>query len=164
MTININLSSEDIQSAIRKLNKAKDNLEIGLQQAIDVLAKDGAFEAQAAFGRMATASPQTMGTNEAQIVVSGKAPIIAEFGAGYATMEYHPFAKNAPVPIKVGSYSESKFPRGMFYSSDYIDPGEGYWFFGGREYDRVEPRLGLLQASRLIEQTAVEKAKEVIKL
>lgn len=164
MTINIKLSEKDIESAIRRLQGMRDNLDADVQQAVDILAKEGAMEAQLAYGHMVTAEPKSISETESQIVVEGgDKAIIAEFGAGYATMEYHPFAKNAPVPIEVASYAKAQYPYGLFYITNDLLPGEGYWFFGGQEYDRVQPRHGLLNAYDYLMQNATEIVSEVIK-
>lgn len=175
MKINIDLSPEGIEKAIAKLTDIKDNLDIGLNDLVEVLAHDGAEVANEAYDGMASAAflPDTM--TQAKIVVpGGDKAIIAEFGAGYATMEYHPFAANAPVPIKVGSYSEAH--DGMFALSDRLYPGEGFWIFGWTKeggklavgkpifYDRIQPRHGLLNAHDYILENSTRIAKEVIKL
>ena len=164
MKINIKLSTESIEAAIARLTEAKENLTIGLNDLVEVLAHDGAEVANAAYGRMSAAAGIPVSMTQAKIVAPGTdQAIIAEFGAGYATMEDHPFAKNAPVPIEVASYSKAQRPYGMFYLTDDTDPGEGYWFFGGMEYDRVEPRHGLLNAAEYIMENSTKIAKEVIK-
>lgn len=172
MTIDINLSTEKISRAISELKQAKEDLDFAVNDLVEVLAYDGAGVAQEAYGGMATAKASPEDINQAKIVASGEAAIIAEFGAGYATMEYHPFAKNAPVPIEVGSFSRSKFPRGLFAVTDSIHPGEGYWIFGRRlsntsgftdpvYYDRIQPRHGLLNAYDYIIQNYLKVWKEV---
>lgn len=165
MNIVIKLSSSSIESAIRKLTKVRNDLPYSVNDLVETLAHDGAEVAQSAYGRMATATMQPLGMDSSKIVVTGgDAAIIAEFGAGYATMEHHPFAKNAPVPIEVASYSKNQYPYGEFYRTDFINPGEGYWFFGGQEYDRVQPRHGLLNAYDYIRENSDRIAREVIKL
>ena len=162
INIPITLSTESIHQAIVRLRQAEENLRWGASETVDTLISDGADVAQDAYGGMAVATPLMEGESEGKIVVSGDAAVIAEFGAGYATMENHPLAKNAPVDVRVGSYSEQN--DGMFYWSDLANPGEGYWFFGGQEYDRVEPRHGLLNAREYIQTHCTEIAKELIRL
>ena len=168
MKIDIKLSDESIRNAIRMLENAKENLDYGLEQTLEILAKNGADEANKAYGSMATAHDFKDDTFTTSIVVTGDEPIIAEFGAGYGTMEDHPFAKNAPVPIEVASYSKENFDRsmygGLFYITNDLYPGEGYWIFGGQTYQRVEPRHGLLDAYNYILQNGAEIARSVIKL
>ena len=166
MTINVKLSTESIEDAIRKLWAAKENLRTGMQQVVDVLAKDGAEVAEEAIGGMAEVShesaPDSLFSATGRIIVSGKAAIVQEFGAGYAVMDYHPFADRAGVPVYVGSYSEEN--EGDFYRTDLESPGEGFWMFGGARYDRVQPRHGLLNAHDYIRENAGRIASEVIKL
>ena len=96
MIINVSLSTESIESAIRQLRTVKENIRWGLSETVDILLKEGAQIAQAADGSMAVVTPYKDDETSGRIIAAGEAPIIAEFGAGYATMEFHPFAKNAP--------------------------------------------------------------------
>lgn len=162
ISIPITLSTESIHDAIVRLRQAEENLRWGVDNTVDTLVADGAHIAQDAYGNMAAATAVMEDEGQGKIVVTGDAAVIAEFGAGYATMEDHPLARRAPVDVRVGSYSEQN--DGMFYWSDLANPGEGYWFFGGREYDRVEPRHGLLDAREYIKGHCAEIAKELIRL
>ena len=169
MKINISLSEESIQSAINQLSTIKENIAYSVNDLVEVLAYDGAEEANMAYGSMVAAHMEPESMTEAKIVVpGGDKAIIAEFGAGYATMEYHPFASKAPVPIEVASFSKENFNRsmygGLFYITNDIYPGEGYWLFGGNEYDRVQPRHGLLNANDYIVANSTRIAKEVFRL
>ena len=150
------------------LEQVKDNLDYGLEQTLEILAKEGADEANKAYGSMATAHDFKDDQFTTSINVTGKAVYVAEFGAGYATMEYHPFADKAEVPIEVASYSKKNFDESMYggllYITDDLYPGEGYWIFGGQTYDRVEARHGLLDANDYIVANAGRIASEVIKL
>ena len=165
MNISLKLSDSSIRNAIRQLTDVKENLKYSVNDIVETLAYDGALVAQAAYGSMAKAEMQPDTMNQSKIVVSGgDKAIIAEFGAGYATMEYHPFAKNAPVPIRVASYAEAQYPYGLFYITNDLYPGEGYWIFGGNYFDRVQPRHGLLNAHDYIMENSTKIAKEVTKL
>jgi len=166
MTINIELSPQSVYAAIRRLKEAAEHLEWGVGDTVETLAKNGADVAKTAYGHFEKVHVdyQKESDTKAVIQTSGKANIIAEFGAGYATMEYHPFAAKAPVPIKVASYSESTFPRGLFFYTDESNPGQGFWFFHHEYYDRVQPKHGLLDAYDYIMQESTEIATEVIKL
>ena len=164
MTIKLELSASGVMKALNEVLKAKDNLEYGIEQTTEILAKEGADRANKAYGNMAYASEFKDSSTQTSInVPGGDVAIIAEFGAGYATMEDHPFAKNAPVPVKVASYSEQNGP-GLFYKTHQKNPGSGYWIFGGETYDRVLPRHGLLDAYEYIIQEGVNVAQGVIKL
>ena len=143
-----------------------------ISEAVEVIAKDGSEIAIEAIGNFekASVSYEKTDTFTSRIMVVGKAAIVQEFGAGYAVMEYHPFAKNAGVPIEVGSYSREN--NGMFALTDSIEPGEGYWIwwpvnsgFGGLiYYDRIQPRHGLLNAYDYIMENGTRIAGEEIKL
>lgn len=169
MMISIQLSDESIKNAIRKLNAVQEHLDWGLHDAVEILAKDGATEAQSAFRSRATVNHTMRDETTAVITATGDEIIIAEFGAGYGTVEDHPLAKNAPVPIKTASYSEKNFREnrlhgGMFYISDMVNPGEGYWFFGGHEYHEVPAHLGMWRAWTYIRDNCGKVMSEVIKL
>ena len=170
MNITLGLSTESIEAAIRELENLKDELDYSMSQTLAVLAKDGANVAQEAFGSMATVTDEIVNDSETKIVAHGHGinhagdhVIIAEFGAGYGTMEDHPFADKAPVPIKVASYSQAQYPYGLFYITNDLMPGEGYWFFGGKEYSEVPAKHGLLNAYDYLKENSTRIAKEVIK-
>ena len=155
MNIQINLSTRSIAAGIRRLNEAKENLRWGLDETLDILAKDGEQIAQASDGEMATVSRYRPDENTAVIVATGDAPVIAEFGAGDDTIQ--PLFENYPgVDVYPGSYSE------QVGSHEYAETGK--WHFGGKEYRTVEPRGGLLNAKIYIQDNAVQIAKGVIKL
>ena len=161
MTINIKLSDASIRNAIRILENAKDNIDYGLEQTIDILAKNATMIAKNAYGSMANVdydSDKTM----AIIASSGEANIIAEFGAGDDTDPATGFENQPDTPVYPGSYSE------LEGSGEYARTGQ--WHFGGKVYYgepdnlRVEPRHGLLNAKAYIIASAEEIAKGVIKL
>lgn len=175
MTVTLRLSTDSINQAIRQLTNARDDFNYAVHDLVESLAYDGAEVAEAAYGGMVHAAAMPSEMTEAKIVVpGGDRAIIAEFGAGYATMEYHPFAKNAPVPIKVASYSYAQYPIGLFAVTNDLYPGEGYWIFGRTKavkgftdpiyYDRVEPRHGLLNAYDYINEHYLRVWKEVSKI
>jgi hypothetical protein len=152
--IDIKLSDLSIRNAIKMLEDAKDNLEYGVEQTIDILAKNGATIAQTAYGGMADVDYESDETT-AIIVTSGKANIIAEFGAGDATEVPTGFDSMPDTPVYPGSYSEDHAQMYAKY---------GWWRFGGRVYTQVEPRHGLMQAKVYIVEEGTDVAKEVIKL
>lgn len=156
MIIDIKLSTESINRAIRMLKDADFNIEYGLQQTVDMLAKEGAMIAQSAYGGMASVDHDSYG-DTAVIRTSGKANIIAEFGAGDATEVPTGFENLPSTPVYPGSYSESEEGSGMYVKY-------GWWKFGGKVYTQVEPRNGLMRAKAHIVSTAEDMAKEVIKL
>lgn len=160
MTINIHLSTESIAAAILRLEQAKENLDAGLQQTLDILAKEGAMVAQTADGSMATVSPVSVSETESRIVASGGDPmVIAEFGAGDATLSPgNLFEDGGALSGEVfpGSYSLFKGSR------DYYN--YHMWRFGWTWYTEVAPRQGLFDAKLFVMANSTEIAKEVIKL
>ena len=150
------LDSSSINRAIRQLKQIKDNIQDGLNQTIDILTKDGAMVAQSAYGGMATATGTMVGEHTGRIEASGEAAVIAEFGAGDATMLS--WFENPPdTPVYPGSYSESEQGSGEYAAT-------GQWHFGGKVFTEVEPRHGLLDAKEYIEANTATVANEVIKL
>lgn len=158
----MNLSTEEIEKAIRKLTEEKDEIDDKVNRVVQILTTEGAEKAQIAFGSMAKVSEQRPNANRGVIQASARAAGVAEFGAGYAVMEHHPLAENAPYPVEVASYSKAQYPYGLFYiTNDLLGWGEGYWFFGGKEYNRVQPKHGLLNAYDHIMAKSTEIAKGV---
>ena len=158
MIIDIKLSDKSILHAIERLNLVKENIQRGLDEAVDVLAKDGAIVAQAADGSMAYVDVYPGDESTRYIMATGDAPIIAEFGAGDATLDPTDlFTNHPPVPVYPGSYSESENGSGMYAEF-------GWWKFGGKIYTQIEPRQGLYKAKQYILENAAETVKEVIEL
>ena len=167
MTIDISITQDSVNDAISQIKDMLETLKFKAGELVDTLASQGADIAQEAFGSMAKATSRKDDETTAVIQLTGKAPGIAEFGAGYATMEWHPFAKNVPYPVEVGSYSRERLMSGtggMFAKTDADNPGNGFWIFGEESYDRVQPRRGLLDASDWIVENSADIAKEVMKL
>lgn len=154
MKTDIKLSDQSIHNAIRMLQQAKDNLDYGVEQTIDILAKNATMIAQTAYGSMANVDYDSDPTM-AIIATSGKANVIAEFGAGDATEVPTGFENMPDTPVYPGSYSEQ---NAKMYSE------WGWWRFGGSVYTQVEPRHGLMQAKVYIVSEVENVAKGVIKL
>lgn len=154
MNITFSLSQGSIDAAISELETVMDNIEYGVAQTVEMLTKEGAEVAKRAYGNMASvdyATDETTGI----IATSGRANVIAEFGAGDATMT--PMFENyVGVDVYPGAYSE------LVGSGEYAETGK--WHFGGKTYTEVQPRMGLLDAKLYIEDTAIELAQEVIQL
>jgi len=162
--LNIQLSTESINEAIAVLTQRKEIFDEHIETVVDILAEEGAMVANGAYGSMAKARAESAG-NSGRIIASGKAVGVAEFGAGYAVMDYHPFANKAPFPVEIGSYSRSQYPYGLFYiTNDLLGHGEGYWFFGHQMYQRVQPKHGLLDAYDYLMENSTEIARGVLAL
>lgn len=156
MTIHIDLSTESIDSAIRKLEDVKADIEQGTHDLVDILTREGAIYATAKYGGMAFAEPEMVTETHGKIGVSGKNDVtvyIAEFGAGDATIEENPFENDPGVEVYKGSYSE------LLGSGDYAR--DKVWHFGGQEFHEVPPRAGLRNARDYIVNRFKEAAKEV---
>ena len=158
MTIDIQLFSEEsILAAIRRLRNVEQNLRWGVQDTIDALVTDGAMVATAQYKGMANAVGYMPDEARGIIASTGEANLIAEFGAGDATLPPLGMFENAPeTPVYPGAYSE------LVGTREYATTGK--WHFGGQEFHEVEPRFGLYNAKNYIEKNAVYIAKEVIKL
>ena len=157
MTIDIHLSTESILSAIHRLNQAKEHIRWGLQDTIDILVSEGADIAQAADGSMATVIGYLQDEHLGVIDAVGENPIIAEFGAGDATLSPSGLFENVPdTPVYPGAYSE------LVGTGQYAD--YGWWKFGGKIYTQVEPRQGMYKAKEYIKSNGARIASEVIKL
>lgn len=160
MTINISLSKESIAAAIHRLEEAKENLTAGLQQTIDILAKEGAMVAQMDDGSMANVDYVSESETQSKIIASGgDTAIIAEFGAGDATLNPGDFFENGGAlsgDVFPGSYSLFKGSREYYNFHS--------WRFGGKWYTEVAPRHGLFDAKLFIMANSTDIAKEVIKL
>ena len=153
MRIQISLSTESIQNAIRLLNERRQMLEEDLEQFVEILANEGAEVANAAYGDFPVAATTHADGNHAEITVSGKMPLIAEFGAGQATMPVL-FENQPETPVYEGSYSE------LEGSQEYYRFGS--WHFGGEYYTEVPAKHGLLDAKQYIIENSTEIAREVL--
>lgn len=155
MTINVSLSTESIVQAIRKLEMMKMNLEEGLSETIEILANEGAEIAQTAYGEWGIQATPFADETHGEIIISGDMPLIAEFGAGQATMPVM-FENSPSTPVYEGSYSE------LEGSQEYYKYGS--WHFGGKYYTEVPARHGLLDARNFILENGTQIAQEVIQL
>ena len=156
MTITIKLSDKSINRAIRRLRLVQDHLRWGVQDTVELLAKDGAEIANAAYGGMANAVDYSTEEGVAIIAVTGETNLIAEFGAGDATDPATGFENKPDTPVYAGSYSE------LEGSGEYARTGQ--WHFGDRVYTEVPARRGLMSAKAFILESGTDIAKEVIKL
>ena len=155
MTINMSLSDSDIERVIRELTLIQDNIEDSAEKITAILTNEGAEIAQAAYGDFPVqATPLVDGTTGA-IVVSGDMPLIAEFGAGQATMPVL-FENSPATPVYEGSYSE------LEGSQEYYKHGS--WHFGGEYFTEVPARHGLLDAKQYIIENGTNIAAEVFQL
>ena len=151
MTLNLSLSTESIESAIRQLQSMGEDLEDDVEQLVDILVTEGAEIAQSAYGEWDVQVVHDADNGTGTIMVAGDYPMIAEFGAGDATLSDG--FENTPAEARRGSYSEQHAQQ---YSK------HGYWFFGGEKYTEVEPRAGMRIAKDYIVNNYDSIAQEVI--
>lgn len=156
MNLNIRLSKDSINQAIAELKKAKDNLQYGMEQTVEILTKEGGDVAKSHTGGMADITTTMVKNTTGQIAESGKAALIAEFGAGDATIVQTLFERYPDTSVFPGSYSLLVGKRQYW---DY-----GRWYFGGKRYTEVQPRQGLYHAKMHITGMSTRVAQEVIKL
>ena len=153
MTIQLTLSTESIKAAIRKLEDIQEKLESGMEEVVEILTNEGAEIAQSAYGDFPVQATPITEETHGEIVVYGDMPLIAEFGAGQATMPV--MFENAPAtPVYEGSYSE------LEGSGEYARYGS--WHFGGEYFTEVPARHGLLDAKQYIIENGTDIAREVI--
>lgn len=156
MNISIRLSVQSIESAIALLSDIKDVFDRDADKVVEKLATDGAQVANQAYGDWKVdAIPITYGST-AEIMVLGDMPLIAEFGAGDATLQPTAFFEHEPDTwVYPGSYS-------LQHALEYAILGE--WRFAGKWMSEVKPRQGLYRAKMFIIEEYAKIAREVLKL
>lgn len=152
MNINISLSTESIQNAVDRLRVRLQHLEEDAEQFVDILTNEGAEVAQSHYGEWGVQATPVVDGTEGAIVVSGDMPLIAEFGAGDATLPV--WFENIPAEVRKGSYSEEHARQ---YSR------WGFWYFAGETYTESGGLHGLLNAKRHIMDEYIPTAMEVMK-
>lgn len=154
MTIHIELSEASIENAIRRLEEYRDTLNERLGQVIEILTNEGAEVAEACYGEYPVHVSPMYADNAGTIAVTGDMPLIAEFGAGDATLDPGAMFEHTPTTdVFPGSYSLEEG------SGEYWRTGK--WHFGGRTYYEVPPRMGLYTAKLFIIDHSTEIARGV---
>ncbi len=143
-------SVADVQSLISRLNTILDDL--SPDKITERLAEEGASAAEQAYG-FPVSTVQTSDSS-ASVIASHEGLSFLEFGAGLTTNEAHPYASEVPFPVYQGSYSDQN--HGMYQQTGYQ-----YWVFGGRVFDRVVPRGGMLAAGIAIRDSMEDILREV---
>ena len=159
MNIQIKLDTVSINNAIKELRNKQDEIEHNTETLVSVLTNEGAEKAQSIYGNWGVeAMPIVMGS-EGSILVFGDMPLIAEFGAGDATVNPSRYFEGSPsTPVYPGSYSLLEGSGEYWYSSQ---AGEGFWHFGGEKFTEVPPHLGLYQAKQFIIANSTSYAQGV---
>ena len=161
MKIDISLlSPESVQNEIARLKVRKMHFEEDLEQLIDILVNEGAEVAQSAYGDFPVEAVPIAEGDRGEIFVYGDMPLIAEFGAGDATLDPGELFERSPeTDVFPGSYSLEEGTRE--YWDSHLN-GQGVWHFGGEPYTQVPPRQGLYKAKQHIIETSTETAREVM--
>ena len=132
----------------------QEDLHDNLSQAVDILINEGAEIAQAAYGDWGVQAVPVTDETQGAIMVVGDMPLIAEFGAGDATLDPGSLFENAPdTDVFPGSYSLEEGSKEYFLT--------GRWHFGGKVYTEVEPRQGLYKAKQHIIENSSNIIQEV---
>lgn len=160
MNITLSLSSGSIESAIRSLQQAKDDFSHDVEQTLDVIAKDAAEVAQSIDGSMASVDGMAISETESKVIASGgDSMIIAEFGAGNATLDPGAFFETSELDSWVfpGSYSLFKGTMEYYLFHQWEFPrASGHW------YEEVKARQGMYSAKLFIMSNSSRIAREMI--
>ena len=155
MNIHITLSEDSIRSVMNELSTIADDIDKSAERITQILTEEGAEVARAAYGDFPVVTTPMVEGTEGTIIVAGDMPLIAEFGAGQATMPVM-FENSPATPVYEGSYSE------LVGSQEYYKYGS--WRFGGEYYTEVPARHGLLDAKQYIMENGKSIAEEVFSL
>ena len=155
MKLEVDLLNEgSIQNLIGRISNIRENLEENVERLVEILTNEGAEVARAAYGNWPVETTPLPDGTEGVINVAGDMPLIAEFGAGQATMPVM-FDNPPSTPVYEGSYSE------LVGSQEYYRFGS--WHFAGDYYTEVPARHGLLDAKQYILEEGVRIAQEVLR-
>lgn len=161
MILKAGLSTHGIGRMIRTLTRIRDNLDSDSTKLVDVLAEEGADVAQSNYGRWDVSVTHSSKKNIGHILVSGHMPLIAEFGAGDATLtpsSLFELGGDLDFWVWAGSYS-------LFVGSgDYYRYGAWRLPYTNRWITEVEPHHGLYNAKLYLIEHSADIAREVIKL
>lgn len=161
MKIAMGLSPSSVASAIEQIGRYKSDFEKKRVEFCRRIAEEGSAVAAAYYGSSVKVTTEETETGYA-ILASGKAVCFLEFGAGYGADAAHPLAANVTAfRVYPGSYSVQN--AGQFYTTDRMNPGHGFWLFGGRKYDSVQPRYAMWRARQHITREVERIAREVFK-
>lgn len=161
MILNAKLSTQSIQSMIRKLKDIQEMFSEDSKDSehlIDILVTEAAEVAQQAYGNwQVQAIPVTEDATTGQIWVTGDMPAIAEFGAGDATVVPSTVFETTDLDFDVWAGSYSLFVG----SGDYYRYGAWRMPYTNTWYTEVRPHLGLAQAKMFLMQHSAEIVRGV---
>lgn len=159
MNINISLSTESIESAIRQLTRLEENFSEDSGKLVEILTQEAAEVAQSAYGEWNVATVPITFKNEGEIIVAGDNPAMAEFGAGNATLSPGDYFENGHAldsEVWPGSWSLYKGSMDYYFFK--------HWKFGGKWYEEVAPRQGLYRAKQYLIENSTKIAQEVLQI
>ena len=147
----VEVSVKGLDTAIRLLQRNSKNIDRFLERLCEV----GQNAAQAAFGNAVSVTWSKSGDGYV-ITANGEAVMFLEFGAGIYTDEAHEFASQMPFEVAPGSFSQT-VGQGQFI------PGEReFWYWGHTRMEGVQPRRGMWQCYRAMEDSLERVWTEVM--
>lgn len=150
--IKMSLSTDNIDFICRYLEKREQII----KQKSDILAKRlaelGRDIADLKYGDEEVTVSVVKKRNTYEIHANGKEVCFIEFGAGVRTNSSHPYADKMPFDVKPGSWSIQD--KQQFVT-------KGYWYYGGKKMNSIEPHNAMYLASRHIQEQVYKIAKEV---
>ena len=145
------ISARGISNVIRKLESYRNEFIRKNDELVKRVTELGAETANDAYAGGAAVKADTQG-NHGTITAEGDGVVFIEFGAGKTTTENEFGEAEFPFDISEGSYSREN--ANMYASL-------GYWLFGGRRYEYIWPRRGMMNALDTMEREAETIAAEV---
>lgn len=152
-TIRVPLSESGINDAIQKLTTYQKDIEKKTQILLQELAELGKRVAEETYGYAVNVGVESIENGcRFKVYAEGEMVCFLEFGAGTTTQVRHPFADEVPFDVYPGSWSEQHSKQ---FSTN------GYWYFGNRRYENVEPRPGLYHATLVIQSNFMSVVRKV---
>ena len=164
--INVKLSQQGIEAAIRQLEKYRDSIPTKAKKVCENLVDRAIPIVDEAYARAKEESDSPWGwttrrvqiDNGAKLQVWGQAVAFWEFGAGVSAGREYPDEYTGGVDITPGSWSQSELGKGNFDLATHP-----YWFWHGPRYSGLEPSFGMYNASKDIEKHADAELKRAFK-
>ena len=165
-TINVKLSKQGIDSAIRKIEKYRDSIEPKAKKVCRRLAESGVPIVDEAYEKAKIESDDPNGwvtkafatEKGAKLQVWGQSVAFWEFGAGVTAGQDYPSAYTGGVDASPGSWSQSELGSGHF---DIVT--HPYWYWHGQRYTGLYPSYGMYNAMKHIEKNAEKELRKAFK-
>ena len=138
----IDLDYHSIYTAIQQLEREKEWRQKKIAEVTEELARMGAEET--GYGSMVRVEEAENGFS---IFAKDDQIAFIEFGAGdtAVTQSFDDFTTGP------GTWSSSDLGKGIYTA-------QGYWYYGGKPIDHIEPQRGMLRA----EETIIARVREVV--